>query len=191
MTSGPHSQFQNSLIRPMLATMVAPVPGTLPDDQPRQPLRLRLKPKASATGYVDGGWWPRSRDLAAELPALVEVLSVRLGHVTRVAYAMSAWNPPPRRITVDGAVVRLEGFRSQDGHLLYLIAPDRERINLLVVPPDAPAAAGHQAMMVAARRSNSDSPGEILAAAGATADVSVPAPRHARAAAQKRWGTDD
>ncbi|MDT0352853.1 DUF5994 family protein [Pseudonocardia charpentierae] len=22
------------------------------------------------TGWVDGGWWPRSRDLAAELPGL-------------------------------------------------------------------------------------------------------------------------
>ena len=31
-------------------------------------LRLRLKPKAPRTGYVDGAWWPRSHDLAAELP---------------------------------------------------------------------------------------------------------------------------
>jgi hypothetical protein len=46
---------------------------------------LRLKPKAPATGYVDGGWWPRSRDLSAELAALVEVLVVRLGRIERVA----------------------------------------------------------------------------------------------------------
>jgi hypothetical protein len=27
---------------------------------------LRLRPKALTTGYVDGAWWPRSRDLAAD-----------------------------------------------------------------------------------------------------------------------------
>ena len=36
-------------------------------------LRLRLKPRGPVTGFVDGGWWPRSRDLAAELPALLAV----------------------------------------------------------------------------------------------------------------------
>ena len=38
---------------------------------PRQVLRLRLKPKAATTGFVDGGWWPRSRDFAVELPGLL------------------------------------------------------------------------------------------------------------------------
>ena len=59
-------------------------------------LRLRLKPKAPRTGYVDGAWWPRSHDLAAELPTLVEVLAVRLGPVGRVAYSIGAWDTPPR-----------------------------------------------------------------------------------------------
>jgi hypothetical protein len=27
-----------------------------------------LKPTALGTGYADGAWWPRSRDLVAELP---------------------------------------------------------------------------------------------------------------------------
>jgi Family of unknown function (DUF5994) len=35
--------------------------------------RLRLKPKAPKTGWVDGGWWPRSRDLAAERVTLLVV----------------------------------------------------------------------------------------------------------------------
>ncbi|HVW42390.1 MAG TPA: DUF5994 family protein, partial [Amycolatopsis sp.] len=46
-------------------------------EQPRPALRLRLKPKAPTTGYVDGAWWPRPRDLSAELPALLAVLAVR------------------------------------------------------------------------------------------------------------------
>ncbi|MFL6122246.1 DUF5994 family protein, partial [Actinophytocola sp.] len=78
------------------------VPHTHPQSPPT-PLRLRLKPKAAATGYVDGAWWPRSRDLAAELPALVTVLAVRLGRISRVAYALSSWDATPRRFEVDGS----------------------------------------------------------------------------------------
>ena len=37
------------------------------DDARRERLRLWLKPEAPTTGWVDGGWWPRSQDLAAEL----------------------------------------------------------------------------------------------------------------------------
>src|ERR1700759_3625480 len=95
-------------------------------------LRLRLKPKAAPTGYVDGGWWPRSRDLAVELPALAHVLAVRLGRVTRVAFALEAWDTAPRQITVDGAVVRLEGFHSQDQYVVHLSGSDGQRTGLLV-----------------------------------------------------------
>jgi hypothetical protein len=42
---------------------------------------LRLRPTAPTTGHVDGAWWPRSQDLAAELPALLAVPAVRLGEI--------------------------------------------------------------------------------------------------------------
>ena len=48
---------------------------------PEHTPRLRLKPKAPQTGYVDGAWWPRSDDLTTELPDLLAVLSVRLGPI--------------------------------------------------------------------------------------------------------------
>jgi hypothetical protein len=38
---------------------------------PIHPPRLRLKPKAPQSGYVDGAWWPRSDDLSTELPDLL------------------------------------------------------------------------------------------------------------------------
>ena len=60
MTSDPH-------IRTATESMTEP-------SRPHS-LRLRLKPKAPRTGYVDGGWWPRSRDLVAELPELAEILT--------------------------------------------------------------------------------------------------------------------
>ena len=76
MTSGPHAQAVSA-----------------PESQ--HGLRLRLKPKAPTTGYVDGGW---CRHLAAALPALAEILAVRLGPVTRVAFALAAWDTAPRGV---------------------------------------------------------------------------------------------
>ncbi len=139
---------------------------TFPPADAKHPLRLRLKPKAAPTGHVDGAWWPRTRDLAAELPELAEVLGVRLGAVSRVAYAMSGWDDTPRRVEVDGQVVRLEGFHVQDGDVVHLTGADERRISLLVVPPGLSEAAGHDAMTTASGRGNADSPADILAAVG-------------------------
>jgi hypothetical protein len=68
-------------------------PLSLPSDS--RHLRLRLKPRGPVTGFVDGGWWPRSRGLPAELPALVAVLAVRLGPVESVSYNLDEWGHRP------------------------------------------------------------------------------------------------
>lgn len=136
-------------------------------------LRLRLKPKAPATGYVDGAWWPRSRDLTAELPALAEVLAVRLGRIERVAYALSAFDPNPRRFEIDGQRVRLEGFTYQDQNIIHVTGSNRGRISLLVIPPEMTETAAHEALMTAGHRGNTDRPEDILTA------NAVPAPRQA------------
>jgi uncharacterized protein DUF5994 len=135
--------------------------------------RLTLKPATQATGYVDGAWWPRSRDLAAELTDLVDALGARLGRVERVAYALSAWDAGPRRIDVAGHPARVEGFSYQDKNIIHLTGVNRVRLSLLVVPPGAVATAGEEAMTTAARQGNADRPEEILAA------PAVPAPRTA------------
>jgi len=136
---------------------------TQPTPARHTPLRLRLKPKAPATGYVDGGWWPRSRDLTTELAALVEVLSVRLGRVERVAYGLSNWDAAPRKTGADGRRVHLEGFTYQDQNIVHVTGSSGGRISLLVVPPGLTDAAGHDAMMTAGHRDNADRPEEILA----------------------------
>src|SRR4051794_617569 len=89
-------------------------PGTSLPDSPAtaavgadQPARFRLKPPAPRSGYIDGGWWPRARDLAMELPPLMVALAKRLGQVERVGYNLAAWNPSPRKIRFAGRVVRL------------------------------------------------------------------------------------
>lgn len=103
---------------------------------PPTPLRLRLNPAGPATGDVDGTWWPRSRNLATELPALAEVLAVRLGRIVRVAYALSAWDPGPRRFEVDGYRVRLDGFNYQDQNIIHVTGTNRGRISLLFIPAE-------------------------------------------------------
>ena len=139
-------------------------PQSAPDDS--QHLRLRLKPRGPVTGFVDGGWWPRSRDLPAEVPALLDMLADRLGPVERVSYNLDAWGPtPPRKITIDGRLVRLAGYRSQHPAIVDVLSAEH-RITLLVVPPEATAQAAHDTLMAAGRRANAD-PVEALLLASA------------------------
>lgn len=46
--------------------------------------RLRLQPDLSARTLLDGGWWPRSAEPAAELPALILAIEERHGPITRI-----------------------------------------------------------------------------------------------------------
>lgn len=101
----------------------------------RARVRFRAMP---VPGFVDGGWWPRSPDLAAELPGLVRAARAAGRPVFRVMYSLPAWPRPPRTITVDGSVVKLGGFRTVDPSIVTLVdASGWERINLVVVPPDS------------------------------------------------------
>jgi hypothetical protein len=124
---------------------------------------VRLKPNAPSTGHVDGAWWPRSRELTDELVALTDVLAIRLGPVVRVAFAAAAWNPVAE---VDDRGVRLAPLRPQEKNIVRVSGSDGRQITLLVVPPEAPGGAGHDAIMLAARRANSDGPADILVAVG-------------------------
>jgi hypothetical protein len=130
-----------------------------PRERPR--VRLRLKPKAPTAGWVDGGWWPRSRDLAAELPGLLSVLGVRMGHIERVSYHLGEWGPTLHKISCGGGLVRLEGYRSQHANTMDVLAPG-QRITLLVVAPEASAPSAHAVLMAAGRRGNTDDIGTLL-----------------------------
>jgi hypothetical protein len=73
------------------------------------PIRLALAPTGSTPPLLDGAWWPRSRDLSAELPLLTAVLEV-------------GWF-----------------VSEQDEHELLLFSYHVGRWNLLVIPPSTPA----------------------------------------------------
>lgn len=146
-------------------------------------LRLRLKPGGPATGFVDGGWWPRSRDLEAELPVLLAVLAVRLGPIESVSYHLDTWSPTPRKITLDGRLVRLAGYRSQHPATVDVLSAGH-RVILLVVPPEGEPEAAHGALMAAGHRGNAD-PVDTLLLAG-SADGAAEADE----VAQQWWDLD-
>ncbi|KQX80695.1 DUF5994 family protein [Streptomyces sp. Root1310] len=120
----------------MTAT-VSPSPTLEAEDRSSSSaLRLSLAPAGSAPALLDGAWWPRSRDLAAELPSLAAVLEPQWGRITRVTVNPTHWPVVPRKVTVAGHVVKVGWFLSeQDPHELLLLSYRLGRWNLLVVPP--------------------------------------------------------
>ncbi|MGW4909812.1 DUF5994 family protein [Streptomyces sp. NPDC004270] len=101
------------------------------------PLRLSLAPAGAMPALLDGAWWPRSRDLGAELPALTTVLDPLWGRITRVTVNPTHWPVVPRKVPVAGHVVKVGWFLAeQDPHELLLLSYRVGRWNLLVIPPE-------------------------------------------------------
>jgi hypothetical protein len=131
---------------------------TPPDHTPR----LRLKPKAPASGYVDGAWWPRSDDLVAELPDLLAVLSVRLGKIDRVMFGLTEWAKAPARFGTGGRMVKLDGYRRQPVNTLAVQGVNGTKVLLLVVPAQTEPDHAHTVMMTAAAPNNDSTVDSLL-----------------------------
>jgi Family of unknown function (DUF5994) len=113
--------------------------------------RLQLKPAVSTTAYVDGGWWPRSRVLTAELPGLIGELSAQLGPIAVVGYHLNAWDEAPDSVELDQHTVLLQGFTADPPHSVIVIGASGRRLTLLVVSPDSSDALAHELLTGAAR----------------------------------------
>ncbi|MFD9622791.1 DUF5994 family protein [Streptomyces virginiae] len=122
------------------------------------PARLSLTPKTTLAGQLDGAWWPYSRDLEAELPALAAALDETWGRITRVSVNPSRWPVVPRTVAVDGRVLHVGWFTEQDPDKLILLSYTVGRWDLLVIPPETEPAAAARLMAAAAI------PGSVLAA---------------------------
>ncbi len=99
--------------------------------------RLQLNPYPPASSYLDGSWWPRSAQLAVELPGLISTMFSRVGQVVMVGYHVNAWRDAPSQIEVDGQAIPLQGFTSDEPASVIVIGRDGRRVTLLVIPPDA------------------------------------------------------
>ncbi|MFD9723406.1 DUF5994 family protein [Streptomyces sp. NPDC059072] len=124
---------------------------------------LRLETTQSRQGLLDGAWWPRSRDVTIELPALITALTAHLGPITRVGLDTSAWRDIPTRLVIDGQVVHLDADPVGDDTVL-VTRGHNDHFALLVVPPDTTADAAHEAMTRAVRADNVTQATQILIA---------------------------
>jgi Family of unknown function (DUF5994) len=159
----------------MLDTTEREAPISPPSAKPR----LLLQRDHAVPAPLDGGWWPRSADPAAELPGLILDLDKRHGRITRVLLGAGDWNASrPSRLQVGGAgnrVVRLGWFASMPAGLLTAISASDRRTDLVTIPPDTGEQNAGAAMEQAAKAGNREHAPAILAAmtaAGSLAAVS-------------------
>jgi hypothetical protein len=126
---------------------------------------LRLETTHDRRGVLDGAWWPRSRDVAVELPGLISALAERLGPLVRVGLDSRAWDGLPTRLVVDGRVVHIDASPVGDDTVL-VTRGDQDIFSLLVVPPDSPPGAARAAMAQAVRADNLKGAEQILVDTG-------------------------
>ncbi|KOU81450.1 hypothetical protein ADK94_26350 [Streptomyces sp. XY593] len=124
---------------------------------------LRLQTTQSRQGLLDGAWWPRSRNVTIELPALITALTAHLGPITRVGLDTSTWQDVPTRLVIDGQVVHLDADPVGDDTVL-VTRGHNDHFALLVVPLDTTADAAREAMARAVRADNITQATQILIA---------------------------
>jgi len=124
---------------------------------------------------VNGGWWPRTRDPAAELPALAAAVADRLGVVRRIALNADAWTSWPHQIMISGGpMVRLD-WCTGDAHTIRLTGGDASQLDLLAIPPDTPAIL---ALTCLSRAAWELSPPDRADASASMQPAAAPAGRH-------------
>jgi hypothetical protein len=135
--------------------------------------RLLLRRDHARPAPLDGGWWPRSADPAAELPGLILALDKLHGRVTRVMLGAADWNASrPRRLRVSetgSRVVRLGWFTTMPAGLLTAIYANGQRTDLVTIPPQTSEQDAVAAVEQAARPGNREHAPAILAAIAAAA----------------------
>jgi hypothetical protein len=98
--------------------------------------RLTFTPRPTGHGEMDGRWWPRTDDLAVELPALLAAVAHRVGAVDRISLDPETWACRARTVTVDDRVILLDWFGARHRHTVGLRGTHSSHLDLLVIPPD-------------------------------------------------------
>ena len=128
--------------------------------------RVSFRQPVTDRGYVDAGWWPRSWDLTAELPALFETVWTAGRDMTRIAYNIDMWKPGPRRMVIEGRRLHLGGFHTQNPLMLSMsdVRHD-DTVDLLVVPYDTDTATAEHLLALASEPGNTRRPEAMFEAA--------------------------
>lgn len=127
-------------------------PGPVRSEDTPGLLRLQLRPIRPTEPDLDGTFWPRSRELSAELPTLLTTMSADLGPITLIGYHRDAWNPAPDQIMLADRDVHLVGFVSDSPPTMVIIAGSGRCLTLRVLPSDTDDETAATAMSVSAHR---------------------------------------
>jgi hypothetical protein len=144
-----------------MSTSNGPTLVSMPSKPGRQALRLRMA-ESPGRGRLDGGWWPRSRHLEAELPHLVDHFPPRLGRILHAWVSVPDWDHAPRRIPVSGGHVKVGSFPGHGAHLIRLVTSEGTVLGVLVVPPGLTPGQGDEALLAAATAGNAHSASDLL-----------------------------
>ena len=91
-----------------------------------------------------GRWWPRTRSLAEELPALVDAWSPDSTRIQRVLYSPPDWDDHPRSVPLSSRWLKTGSFPRDDTHLLTITLANRSECLVTVIPPATTAAAARR-----------------------------------------------
>lgn len=145
----------------------------------QQGSRLQLNSFRLASAHIDGAWWPRSPQLADELPGLVASVSDRLGQVVMVGYHRKGWDETPPLVEIAGRTIELLSFTSDEPASLIIIGEDGRHITLQVIPPEADEQAAQRVFCESQRRTNLGVPATgPSAVARSVADVAAKLAQH-------------
>lgn len=134
-----------------------PVASHLPS-----PARLKVRAK-DHRGFVDGGWWPRSTDLVAELRSLIAAMPCESFDVAQLVYSVTAWDVAAEKLLMARRPVRLTGYLGPDTSTICLAdSSGRRSIVLAVIPPHTERTVAEFALELAALDGDRRRANEIL-----------------------------
>ncbi|CAM2947813.1 DUF5994 domain-containing protein [Prescottella defluvii] len=132
------------LNHPCLNRDAASPEGGQPFPTPTRTPRLLLR--AGEANDVDGVWWPRTRNLTAELHDLITKLTPRLGAVASIRFGWNTVSIKQRGIDIDDGVEITGPEPGQPGNVLRVHGRDGRHLDLVVVRPGLDAHYGYQLM---------------------------------------------
>jgi Family of unknown function (DUF5994) len=112
----------------------------------RRDLRRRHNPN------VDAAWWPRSSNLAAELPHLLQLAQDSGFRATAVSYRLNeGWTALPDQLAFRARKVKVSGYHNHHQDMITLVdGISHERLQVMVVPAGTPPLLARRALRIAA-----------------------------------------
>lgn len=130
-------------------------------------VRFALKPESEHPGIVQGAWWPRTRDLAAELPPLIAVLDANWTEITRATVNVAMWPDIPNVLRAGKHNVHIGWFDTeQQPDDLCVLTYLAGRWDLLVIPPETEPERAALLMAAAADVDNHQTSSALMADTG-------------------------